>query len=724
MEDIINSIKTYISNSKRGFISYSKLSLFIKENFPNVDVDKIIKKLKYEGILYLNNGYYYCYSSDIKKGILRKTKDGIYFIEDSLATTESNKIIVFEDSLNGAIPFDEVEYNVNHAGNVIITRILKRGIPNIVCQIVEKNDGTLLAEPKRIRGKLNISLEQNIIEKIGKGNYALIKIDKEMVDGSFAGEFVKRIALNGTLSDDIALIAYANGFEVEFPEEVLDEARKIPQTVLPNEIDMYKENDFREEMIFSIDPVSAKDLDDAVSIKKLANGNWEIGVHITNISHYVKPGSLLYQHAAKNTTSLYLGNAVIPLYPEILSNGIFSLNEGVDRLTKSTIYEVNQNGEIINYRVCDSIIRSKKKMTYDEVNKIILDGEIPVGYEPFVEAINEMWVVAQKMIEAERKHGRISLENNETYNEYDEEGNIIEIEKKGTLPAQLIIEYFMVGANFCNTNYINSDIVPFMYRIHEEPRLQKVKKAETIIESLNTGIENIKELCTPERIREFLNCIQGTDKFSIISKLFYPTFAKAKYSTVNKGHWGLALSEYGHTTSPDRRFSDTRNQNQKDLFTKIQNGEVTLTQEEYEILRDEVEKEAVHASMMEVKATVLDEEIERMKIVNYMKQFIGFSYIATIDDINGRFITVTTEDGICGITTYDQILGDNYQFHPGNFTAVGRTTKQKYKIGNYVKVTLKEVNELSGTILFSIDQNITKAIKDMRKGRVLKKEHE
>lgn len=722
MELLVIKLRLYIRGMKRKCLSYTRLSNFLKENCAEIDTDKVIRKLMDEGIIYLNNGYYYCYGKDVKKGILRKTQAGNYFIEESFCSTESNKLTVFETHLNGAIPFDEVEYNINHAGDVVVTKILKRGMPNVVCQVREKEDGSLFIEPKRIRGKLNINLDPSVVKMIGKGNYALIKVDKDMVNGSFDGEFVKRISLNGTVSDEIALIAYANGFEIEFPEEVMEEARKIPQTVLPEEIEMYKDNDFRDEMIFSIDPVGAQDLDDAVSIKKLPNGNWEIGVHITNVSHYVKPGSHLFQHAAKNTTSLYVANTVIPLYPEILSNGIFSLNEGVDRLTKSNIYEVNQDGEIVSFRVCDSIINSKKKMNYDDVNRIILTGEVPVGYEPFVEDINEMWIVAQKMIEAAKKQGRVTIDSNELYNEYDEDGNIIESEKRQALPAQLIIEYFMVGANCKNAEYIDPKVVPFMYRVHEGPSVQKLKKAEAIIKSMNIGIDNIKELCTPKRIREFLISIQESDKFPLISRLIGSSFAKAGYSTVNNGHWGLASSKYGHTTSPDRRFSDTRNQNQMDLFNDVQAGKVTLSLADYEKLKDEVQKEAVHASMMEVKATVIEEEWERTKIVNYMKQFIGYSFIATIDDINSRYIAVTTEDGISGIATYDKVLGDNYQFHVGHFTAVGRKTKQKYKIGNYVKVTVVEVNELSGTIMFSIDQNLTKSIKDMRKGDVLKKE--
>lgn len=722
MEELISKLKVYIKGMKRKCLSYTRLCDFIRCNSNDVDVDLVIRNLIDEGIIYLNNGYYYCYSDELKKGILRKTKSGNYFIEESFGSTESNKITVFETHLNGAIPFDEVLYNTNHAGDVVITKIIKRGNPNVVCQIREKKDGSLFAEPKRVRGKLNINLDSEVINKIGKGNYALIKVDKDMINGSFDGEFVKMITLDGQLPDDLALIAYSNGFEIEFPDEVMEEARAIPQEVTPEEIELYKDNDFRDEMVFTIDPVGAKDLDDAVSIKKLPNGNWEIGVHITNISHYVKAGSRLFEQALKNTTSLYIANFVIPMFPEILSNGIFSLNENVDRLTKSTIFEVNSDGEIVDYRVCDSIINSKKKMNYDDVNRIIMDGEVPVGYEPFVDNILEMWNVAQRMMEAAEKRGRVTIDSGELYNQYDEEGNIVESEKRIALPAQLLIEYFMVGANCCLSEYVDSEVVPFLYRVHEGPSIQKIRRAENVIKYMNLENNDVKNLCTPKHVRDFLISIKDSDKFPLISKLLRTTFAKARYSTKNSGHWGLAERKYAHTTSPDRRFADLRDQNQVDLYNKIKNGQIVLSESDYVKLKEKVDQEAIHASVMEVKAKNIEEEAERIKIVNYMKQFIGYSYIATIDDINSRYIAITTEDGISGITTYANILGDNYQFHPNHFTAVGRKTKQKYKIGNYVKVTVTEVNEISGTIMFSIDQNITKSIKDMRKGNVLKKE--
>lgn len=237
---------------------------------------------------------------------------------------------------------------------------------------------------------LNINISQDVLSKIGSGSYVLVKLDKEMKYGMYDGEVVKPIVLNGKIDRDLALVAFSNGFDTEFSPASINEVNALPNEVTEEEIEERKENDFRDELIFTIDGADTKDMDDAISLKILPNGNYELGVHIANVSHYLKKCPHLLAEAKERSTSLYMLNTVIPMLPPKLSDWLCSLNPNVDRLAKSVIMEIDSEGNVVNSRICDSVINSKKKMTYDNVNRILEDGIVPKGYEKFKDVLLQM----------------------------------------------------------------------------------------------------------------------------------------------------------------------------------------------------------------------------------------------------------------------------------------------------------------------------------------------
>lgn len=385
MEEIIRILRVKTENDCYMRYDYESLKKIILDECPDIgDVDKTIFELEQQGIIYSSNGFYRVVRPTTKRGVLDVTHRGTLFIMDG-----DKKRRVNSANLKGALPNDVVLYDVSN-DEVKVLKILKRNCPNIVCEVIQKDNGKYKLEPKKVRGMLNINISQDVLSKIGSGSYVLVKLDKEMKYGMYDGEVVKPIVLNGKIDRDLALVAFSNGFDTEFSPASINEVNALPNEVTEEEIEERKENDFRDELIFTIDGADTKDMDDAVSLKILPNGNYELGVHIANVSHYLKKCPHLLAEAKERSTSLYMLNTVIPMLPPKLSDWLCSLNPNVDRLAKSVIMEIDSEGNVVNSRICDSVINSKKKMTYDDVNRILEDGIVPKGYEKFKDVLLQM----------------------------------------------------------------------------------------------------------------------------------------------------------------------------------------------------------------------------------------------------------------------------------------------------------------------------------------------
>ncbi len=333
------------------------------------------------------------------------------------------------------------------------------------------------------------------------------------------------------------------------------EVEKLPSEV--KEEEMVGRRDLRDKTIFTIDGADTKDIDDAISLDMLENGNYSLGVHIADVSYYVKEGSEIYQEAMERGTSVYLADRVIPMLPHKLSNGICSLNEGVDRLAMSCVMEIDSKGNVVSYDIFESVIRSRKKMTYTDVNKIIEENIIPEGYEPFADTLIKMEELAQILRKHKVERGYIDFGIDESKIIVDETGKAIDIKLRNRGKGENLIEDFMIAANETVATCIYFMELPFIYRVHGEPNEEKINSFLTFVSSLGYTLSGKIKDMHPKTMQSILNQLKDKKEFHILSSLLLRSMQKAVYDTDNIGHFGLASERYTHFTSPIRRFPDT-----------------------------------------------------------------------------------------------------------------------------------------------------------------------
>lgn len=700
MEEVVQKIREKISSSKKGCLSYRELYDVLNGIKDKKKNDFIIKSLELQGEIYNKDGLYFEFPENLKIGTIESNKKGSCYI----LAPDNSRLFIKDYNLNGALPYDKVVYRINEKNEIVIKKILQRKSANVVCEIAKENKKYSLV-PRNIKGKLNIQINQDTLKDIGNGKFVLVKLSEEQISGTFDGEIVKQIVLDGKIDESLALIAYSNDFEIDFSEESQKQTEEIPDHVLDAEIEARKENDFRNKKIFTIDGLDTKDMDDAISIEILPNGNYELGVHIANVSYYMKPNTPLFNEARRRSTSLYMLNTVIPMLPEKLSNGICSLNEGVDRLAKSVIMEIDHQGKIVSSRICDSIINSKKKMNYDDVNKV-LNGEIPAGYEEFKDELLQMGKLSKILSSQRNNQGKIDFASNEVKISLDENGNPVDFAPRENLPAEKLIENFMVSANETVASYVSWMNLPFVYRTHEGPNKFKLDEALQIIKAIGYNIHNKEVLQNPKMVHYILDKLKDAEEYPILSNILLKSMSKAKYSAENTGHFALASSAYTHFTSPIRRFPDVMVHSLLDYYNDIALGNIKIDLNLLDEIEDELELSCDYASQKERQADSAEYEAERQKMIEYMRALVGISFEASITMINERSIQIITDDGITGFVGYKDILHDNFNFHSNNYSAIGRNTKTKYKIGNRVKVTLLRIDEGSKELYFSLDEKI------------------
>lgn len=702
MEMIIADLRNYTLERGYNLFNYITLRRFVEKYFPS-NYDEIIYKLEEEGYITSENGVYKLMPKDAMKGIVEKSYRGNYYI-----SYEGIRYSVNTDKLNGALPYDNVVFVIKD-NKAEVLKILKRRMPNVFCEIKQDEFGKYILEPKRIKGNLNIRVSQDTLAKIGAGKYVLAKVSNKMRLGAFDGEITKQINLDGEIDDQLAMIAFANNFDVEFSKEAMMEAESIPDEPSQEEIARRKDNDFRDELVFTIDGPGTKDLDDAVSLKTLPNGNYELGVHIANVSYYLRNCPHLREEARLRCTSLYMLNTVIPMLPEKLSNGICSLNPGVDRLTKSFIMEIDKDGNVVRIKICDGVIKSAKKMNKLDVNKILEENIVPASYEKFVDILFEMEKLSKILGEKMRKDGALDFFGKDFICDFDEDGNIVSVDKRSCGKAEKLIERFMITPNVTVAGLAFRNDFPFSYRVLEGPQVRKLKEAFHIIESLGFRINESEILCSPKLIKYVLDRFKNEEIYPVLSKLLLGSMNKAKYSVVNIGHFALAVAYYGQVTSPIRRVTDLENHFNLDEFGNFEFRPDDVDKFRVDERKKELSKICELASIKEREANHAEYEAERLKVLMYLKSLIGTSFEATIDMISSKEVSITTANGISGTIKYKDILGDTFEFRDNKYYLVGRRTKRKYKIGNRVVVTVKSVNDLDESVGFTLDKNLSRA---------------
>ena len=723
MQEIVSQIKEFFESKKES--DKSELIKFINKNTPPsaIVIDNLISILEDEGIIFELDGIYKLMPSDYHIGKIQNSAKGNPYI----ALDDGTNLMLNKKTINGALPNDDVIYYLNtnkkpKEGKVI--KIIERTSSPVLCEVKEK-EGQKILVPHNVKGILNLRVNKNELKNLLNGDYVLVKPDKEKINDGFNCHIVSdRIILTDTnLSPALALIAIEHECNPDYCEEVYEEIKNIPDEVSISDIEARKNHDFRNKTIFTIDGISTKDMDDAVGIEILPNGNYQLTVSIAEPNHYVKKGTAIYKEAINRCFTMYLLNTAIHMFHPKLANGICSLNEGVDRLTKSVIIEIDQNGEIVNSKICKSVINSKKKMTYDDVNSILENQIVPEGYETFVKDILPMKKISDKIWDKKEKEGLIELNAIKHEVSLDSNNNA-ELAEEERGPAQKMIEIFMILANTEIGTLLKNSPFPGIYRVHEESNKRKIYELINILEDLGIHIDK-KEIEKDPRIAKKI--IKEAQKFNnsqldLICNLILQTFKRAKYTSTEGIHWALDLQIYTHFTSPIRRIADFIVHECLDDLLKLYETdeliirdnykpvkyETNIPKKEYTLKKMEIDGIAREATRKEKLYDQAENEAAKLVLLESLKDQIGKSYNATIQRILGNYILVKTEEGIEGIIYFENINGDTFDLisKTKKHFLRGRYTKETYKIGNEVNITMINIDEFSGDIEFNLNYKL------------------
>ena len=486
--------------------------------------------------------------SSLLTGIIHINKHGNGFVD----TKFDEDTFVKRENLNGAVDGDFVEIDVQNDEGIVVN-ILKRDINLLVGEMVKTKNGNLEFALDDKKKKIKVKLTKETSSHLVEGHKVLVKIQKELASNLYLADVIKVLGHKNDPGVDILSIACKHEISLDVSDEVKNQVANMVTSV--SEKELVGRTDLRNEVIFTIDGDDTKDIDDAVSIKK-EDGYYILGVHIADVTNYVKEGSPLFESAYEKGTSSYLADTVLPMLPHELSNGICSLNEGVDRLTISCVMKIDTRGKIVDHDIFPSVINSKKKMTYKNVNKIIMEDIIPEGYENFADDLKLMHELAQILRKEKINRGYIDFDLDEAKIIQDENGKAIDVVKRQQLDGEKLIEDFMIAANETVATHIYNMDLPFVYRIHGKPNPEKIEDFVNFVKLLGYKLDVSTEDITPKKMQDILDSLHEKKEFEILSDMLLRSMKKAVYSSNNIGHFGLASKIYTHFTSPIRRFPD------------------------------------------------------------------------------------------------------------------------------------------------------------------------
>lgn len=660
------------------------------------ELEDNLKELVTEGVLHMSKNREYMLMNNtksLKVGKLRINKNGNGFVE-----CEPEDIFVHSNDLNGAINGDFVEVEIKTRLNDpepegYIRNILKRDLKNVVGEMV-KDKKTLAFKPDDEKLNIAVKLTKESMKGCVEGHKVIISIIKEIGNRTFLGKVEKIIGHKNDPGVDILTIAAKHSIETEFSEEVKRELKNIPDEVCEN--DLIGRTDLTKEMIFTIDGDDTKDIDDAISVKRDGK-NYVLGVHIADVSNYVKVGSALYDSAFSRGTSSYLADTVIPMIPHQLSNGICSLNPEVIRLTLSCIMTIDNNGKVISYDIFPSYIKSRKQMTYKNVNKILDENIIPEGYGEFADTLKLMHELSKILRQEKKNRGYIDFGIDEAKVIQDENGKAIDIVKRIQGTGEKLIEDFMIAANETVATHISNMDLPFIYRVHDLPNAEKIEDFSNLIKQMGYQIHTNLSKITPVTMQKLLNEFRDKDEFVILSDMLLRSMKKAIYSTNNIGHFGLASKNYTHFTSPIRRFPDLTVHRLLRTYLFENRIDMETINFNAKYLIDVAE----HSSETEVNSVEAERDVLDMKMAEYMESHIGEEYEGIISGVTnfGMFVELDNLiEGLVHISTLDGF----YTYVPEMLSLISANKKNKYRIGDKVKIIVTNANKNQGIIDFEL----------------------
>jgi len=635
-------------------------------------------------------------NSNLRKGIMRTNKKGFGFVDIS---NQEEDIFVGMDNMNGAINGDTVLVEIisNKPDGRIegrIVRVVKRELSTVVGEIYfRKGRGYLIPDDKKL--KMNIEIPKGKNYGSVDGHKVVVKITNQIANNKFKGEVVRILGHKNDIGVDILSIVCNYNIKDTFDEDTIKELDVIPEEV--SESDKKGRRDLTGEVIFTIDGDDTKDIDDAISIEKLENGNYKLGVHIADVSYYVKEGSAIDKEAMERGTSVYLVDRVIPMLPHKLSNGICSLNPDVERLAISCVMEIDENGKTVNYEIFESVIKSRIQMTYKNVNKILEENIIPEGYSEYVDKLRLMLELSKIIRKYKNDRGNIDFEVDEAKIIVDEDCHPTEIVLRERGLGEKLIEDFMICANECVATHIYYMDLPFIYRIHEYPKEDKIRTFLAFLSSLGYNFTgNIKDV-SQKTIQKLIAFLKDKKEFKILSSLLLRNMQKAIYLPQNLGHYGLASKCYTHFTSPIRRYPDTTVH--RLLRTYLFNND--MSSNTINRWQEKLIYVADHSSIQEREAVECEREVEDMKMAEYMEDHIGEEYEGIISSVNNFGMFIQLDNLVEGLAHISE-LGDYFVYDEASQTLTGEKTRFIYRLGDRVLIKVAAASKEAKTIDFEI----------------------
>jgi ribonuclease R len=567
-----------------------------------------------------------------------------------------------------------------------IVSVIDRAVKKVVGR-VEKSKKSCFVVPEDKRIRYDVILTHEDCKKVDDGDYVMVEIISYPSETRGpVGKVVENLGKSQPKLD-IELIIRKFDLPTEFPKEVLEEAEKIPLEVKPEEIE--GRVDLREQVCFTIDGENARDFDDAVAIEKLPNGNYKLFVHIADVSHYVKPGSSLDREAYKRGTSVYFPDRCIPMLPERLSNGICSLNPNVDRLTFTCEMEINKRGIVVDYKIYESVIHSKARLTYTIAQKIIDgDEETREKFPHVVEPLKTMYELAQILYKKRYKRGSLDFDLPEPVVVLNAEGEPVDIYKAERLWSHRIIEEFMIVANETVAEYMFWTDYPSIYRVHESPDREKLQEFFNFVRSLGVRVPSVKNDVQPKLLQKILEQVEGRPEEKLVNYLMLRTMARAKYSPDNIGHFGLASTHYTHFTSPIRRYADLQLHRLVKMAIKGEFKPETISawEEKLEII-------CKHVTERSITADEAERDVIELKKLQYAEHHVGEVFEAIITGVSeqGLFIE-TMEQLIPGFIHVSNLKNDYYICVPKQYCLVGERKGNVFRIGDRILAKLLSVD--------------------------------
>ena len=700
-DDIINILK----NSDRALDIYELHDmLHINTVEEAKELTDELRKLTEEVIVYHSNKdkYMMLEKSHLRKGVMRTNKKGFGFVEvDNL----DDDIYVAQDNMNGAIHDDIVLVEITSKMNLDrlegrVLKVIKRQVQRYIGEITfdAKGKGHIKLDDNKI--KLNIEIPKDKSLNAVDGHKVVVELVKKLNNNlKYEGKVVEIIGHKNDPGVDILSIIYKYNINTTFPDDVKEEVANINMEVLPGEY--HGRRDLREQMIFTIDGDDTKDIDDAISIEKFANGHYKLGVHIADVSYYVKEGSPLDNEAMERGTSVYLVDRVIPMLPHELSNGICSLNPNVDRLAISCVMEFDSTGKQLDYEIFPSVIKSRIQMTYKKVNSILEKNVVPEGYEPYAETLREMAELATILRKAKVKRGYINFDIDEAKILVDENCKPTEITVRERGVGENLIEDFMIAANECVATHIYFMNLPFIYRVHEVPKEEKIRSFLAFVSNLGYSIPGDIKDTKPTTMQKILKALEDKPEYKILSSLLLRCMQKAVYKPVNLGHYGLASTCYTHFTSPIRRYPDTTVHRllRTYLFeNKIDNTTIRKWEEKLVYIAD-------HSSDRERASVDCEREVEDMKMAEYMENHIGEEFNGMISSVTSFGMFVELDNLVEGLVPLRD-MPDFFVYDEERMTLTGEKSHVKYTIGDKVRVKVVRASKEDKTIDFEIVKKV------------------